>query len=388
MASTKTMQANGACRIPRRAAMGALLAWTAAFAPARAAAASVTDIAGRTVELPARVERILLGEGRLLHALALIEGDRPLARIAAWQGDLPFVDPNGYEDLRRRFPEVDRIPVIGREPEGREAALETGMQRPDVAIFGLAARVPGPRGAVARALEGAGVPVVFVDFRAQPVRNTAASMRILGRAVRREANAEAFVAFYRQHLDAVRERIALVREAERPRVFVELLAGVWGGCCHTVGRGNLGELVAAAGGVNVAAARVPDAIGDVPLEAVLAQDPEVYIATGSRAQGGLPMVKAGAGIAPADMAASLRALSLRPGIDATSAVRRGRVHGLWHNFYDAPTHILAIEAMAKWLHPQRLRDLDPQASLDDINRRFLRALPMRGTYWGSAKEGP
>lgn len=33
---------------------------------------TVTDVAGRTVQVPDKVNRILLGEGRLFHAIALL----------------------------------------------------------------------------------------------------------------------------------------------------------------------------------------------------------------------------------------------------------------------------------------------------------------------------
>ena len=59
------------------------------------------------------------------------------------------------------------------------------------------------------------------------------------------------------------------------------------------------------------------------------------------------MVRAGEGVSAAQLGSSLRELTQRPGFEMLSAVRAGRAHGLWHNFYDAPTNILAIEAMAK-----------------------------------------
>lgn len=346
---------------------------------------TVVDIVGRTVEIPAQVDRILLGEGRFLYALALIEGDQPLARIAGWQGELPYADPNGYADFRKRFPAIDRIPVIGRTSEDSVSSEQSISTRPDIAIFGLGGHGPGRQNALVKELEKAGVPVVFIDFRAQPVKNTLASMRILGQAIHREAAAEAYARFYEEHLQRVRSRVQSIPDAQRPRVFAELLAGVWDGCCHTVGQGNMGEFITAAGGVNVAEGKVPGAIGDLHLEALIAQDPAVYIATGSRPQGNRLMLKAGAGVAPADLSASLQALTARQGFEVLAAVRQGRAHGLWHNFYDAPTNILAIEAMAKWFYPERFADVDPQATQDEINRRFLKALPLHGAYWGDLR---
>ena len=40
--------------------------------------------------------------------------------------------------------------------------------------------------------------------------------------------------------------------------------------------------------------------------------------------------------------------------------------------------------MAKWFYPERFGDIDPQATLDEINRRFLPVQPMHGAFWGDA----
>lgn len=365
-------------------AQAATPAAVSAAAPTAPAATTVVDIVGRSVHIPAKVERILLGEGRFLYALALLEGADPLARIAGWQGELPFADPNGYAEYRRRFPQIDRIPVIGRTSEDSVSSEQSVSTRPDIAIFGLGGHGPGKQSGLVKELEKAGVPVVFIDFRAQPVAHTLASMRILGRAIHREAQAEAYARFYELHLQRVQQRVQDVPQAQRPRVFAELLAGVWDGCCHTVGQGNMGEFITAAGGINIAAGKVPGAIGDLHPEALIAEDPAVYIATGSRPQGNRLMLKAGSGVTPAQLSTSLQALAARPEFAVLSAVRSGRSHGLWHNFYDAPTNILAIEAMAKWFYPERFADVDPQATLDEINRRFQPALPLQGAFWGDA----
>ena len=70
-------------------------------APVNAAApATLTDLAGRTIRVPvAEPQRILLGESRLLSAVALLEGQKPLARIVGWQGDLPLMDPQTTRDV-------------------------------------------------------------------------------------------------------------------------------------------------------------------------------------------------------------------------------------------------------------------------------------------------
>lgn len=353
-----------------------------ALAQAAAQTTTVVDIVGRTVRIPAKVDHILLGEGRFLYALALMEGAEPLKRIVGWQGELAFADPNGWAAYQQRFPQITQIPLIGRTSEESVSAEKSVSTQPDIAIFGLGGHGPGRQSGLVQALEKAGVPVVFIDFRAQPVRNTAKSIRILGQAVQREAQANAYADFYEAHLQRVQSRVKNIPADQRPLVFAELLAGVWDGCCHTAGKGNIGEFIEAAGGVNIAADKIPGAIGDLNQEALIAQDPAVYIATGSRPQGSRPMVRAGEGVSAAQLGRSLRELTQRPGFEMLSAVRSGRAHGLWHNFYDAPTNILAIEAMAKWFYPERFADVDPQATMAEINQRFLQASPMQGAYWG------
>ena len=41
---------------------------------------------------------------------------------------------------------------------------------------------------------------------------------------------------------------------------------------------------------------------------------------------------------------------------------------------------MATEILAKWIHPELFADLNPRATLDQINQQFL-AVPYRGAYW-------
>jgi iron complex transport system substrate-binding protein len=48
----------------------------------------VTDIVGRTVEVPHDPQRVILGEGQLLYATAILDRDAPAARLAGWAEDM------------------------------------------------------------------------------------------------------------------------------------------------------------------------------------------------------------------------------------------------------------------------------------------------------------
>ena len=356
-------------------ALGALM-------PGAASARQVTDLAGRQVEVPDHPKRILLGEGRFVFAMALLDRADPTARVVGWQGELKQQDPYAWAQLTSTYPRAAKVPLIGKSSEDSVSPERIVDLQPDVAIFGLAGHGPGKNSPMVAALQAAGIPVVFIDFRQHPVQNTAASMKILGAAVDRQAESQAYVDFYEPRLKRVQDMVATVPPASRPRVFVELLAGVWPSCCHTTGRGSLGDMVETAGGVNIAQDVVPGAIGDVSLEYLITHQPDVYVATGSRSEPGRPGLLAGPGVAPATSRDSLAVLTARTGIAGLSAVQAGRAHGLWHAYYNSPYNILAIEALARWFHPREAaaRGIDPDADLRTLYTDFLTA-PVDGTYW-------
>ena len=368
------------------AGTNAFAATPAASAPASAAqtspaAGTVTDLAGRTVKIPANPHRILLGESRLLIATALLEGKQPLARIVGWQGDLPAMDPQTFNAYAQEFPGIKQIPLIGKATEDSISDEKALSLKPDLAIFSLGGHGPSRYNALVKQLEATGTTVVFVDFRLHPMQNTIPSIKLLGAVMHRDQQADAYVQFYQQHLARVESVVNAVPPAQRPKVFVDLLAGVWdAGCCHTAGNGNFGEFVTAAGGRNIAAGLVPGVLGDISMEQVIASQPDVYIATGSRTKPGLASLRVGALTSDADARASLGTLVSRPGFDTIKAIHDGRVHGISHNYYDSPYNIVAIEAFAKWFYPQQFKSLDVHATQAELYHRFL-AVPPDGAYW-------
>ena len=367
-----------------------LILWVPLLAGALAASAAttVTDLAGRTVVLPDRVERILLGEGRLLPALAVFDRDDPARRLVAMMGDFERLDPAGYAQWRARFPQLDAVPRVGRQDGSSfsdERALSLG---PQGAILGLAGG-HGPTRADRETLahlEAAGVAVVYVDFRQDPLRNTPRSMALLGAVLGRPAEADAFVATWRRELEKVTSRLArLPAGAPKPSVFLENRVGLSDACCATM-VGLVGVLLDAAGGANVARGRVPGEHGTLNPELLIAQQPQVYIGTGIGSMAtaaSAPMrVVLGADATPEAARASLARAVQRRGIASLQAATPGRAHAVWHHFYNSPFNVVAVQAMARWLHPDLFADLDPRATFEAMVTRF-QPIPLTGVYWVS-----
>jgi len=355
-----------------------LLATCASVSPT-ASAVQVTDVLGRKVELDHAPQRIVLGEGRLFFALALLDRDNPFQRVVGWQNDMRLLDPHTYQVYAQQYPQVAKLPLIGQASEQSVSAEQILALKPDLAVFSIAGEGPTQHSPVADLLEKAGVPVLFIDFRVHPIRNTRVSMQALGQLLGREAQAQEYLSLYDRHLQHITDSVAGLKDSQRPKVFLELLAGVWQAPGHTTGKSGLGSVVEAIGGHNIGADVVPGALGDVSVEYVLQADPDVYIATGNRAPG----VLLGAGVSAETARESLAKITARPAFAPLRPIREGQAHGLWHDFYNSPFNILAVEAMARWVHPELFKDVDPQATMAEINQ--LLKVGLDGQYWIDAK---
>lgn len=363
-----------------------LLALGMIATPAAAQPVTVTDLAGRTVTLPGPAKRIVLAQGRQLNGLGLLHPD-PISLLAGWGSDHKRQNPDAYARYAAKFPAIETVPTVGDGGTQDGFSFEKAVSlAPDLVILSqsLAGSRHGPGDLVSR-FEAAGITVAVVDFYLQPLRDTVPSLRVLGKLIGREQQAEAYVRFYEER----RERLASrVRGIERPSVFMHAHAGGFD-CCQSPGKGTFDDFITLAGGRNIAASILPGATGQISLEQLLAADPAVYVATGGvhlARRGGLVL---GLGVSPEEGARSFATLIAGPGISALSAVRSGRAYGLWQLFNDTPLHIVAIEALAKWIHPERFADLDPQATLNEIQARFS-AIPLDGTLWidGTARSRP
>lgn len=345
--------------------------------PARAEPVTVTDLLGRSVTLPAPAKRVVLAQGRQLNALGLLHPD-PLSLLAGWGTDHRRQNPDAYARYLAKFPAIESVPTVGDGGTQDGFSFEKAVSlSPDLVILSLslAGTRRGPGDLVQR-FEAAGIKVAVVDFYLQPMRDTLPSLRILGKLIGREEQAEAYIRFYEERRRLIEERL---RGAERPAVFMHAHAGGFD-CCPTPGKGTFDDFITAAGGRNIAAAILPGATGQISLEQLLAADPAIYVATGGTHLARLGGLVLGLGVSRETAVQSFGALLGKPGIAALAAVRKGRAYGLWHLFNDTPLHIVAIERLAKWFHPDRFADVDPQATLDEISRRFS-AIPLDGALW-------
>ncbi|MDX3975564.1 ABC transporter substrate-binding protein [Shinella sp.] len=338
---------------------------------------TVTDAIGREVTIPAEPKAVLLGSGFNLVALSLVHPD-PVSILAGWASDMKGDNPEIYARFKDRFPKIEEVPIIG---DGITMSFEATLSlKADLAILAnWQADTELGKQAIGY-LEQTGVPVVVVDFNSDALNNTAGNMRLLGQVMNREEQANAFADFYEARVKRIRDRVAEHREPG-PTVLMDAFPNPEK-CCFAYGTGGLGAFIAITGSRNIAES-LPAQGGIISSEFLVAAEPDVYIATASPG-GTYSAFSIGPGVDPNDARETLARAVSSPFLTNLKAVKDGRVHGLWNFFNAVPLNILAAEAFAHWLRPEIFGDIDPDATMKEINERFA-AVPFDGAYWISLK---
>jgi iron complex transport system substrate-binding protein len=348
---------------------------------------TVTDVAGRNVTLEAPAERVILGEGRQIYLVGILEPEDPFAHVVGWREDFSQADPDNYARYLERFPEIEAIPTFGGFKDGTFDVEQAASLTPDVVMMNIEAKTATEDAGYDDKLAELDIPIVYVDFREDPIKNTIPSMRIIGKLLGDEAAAEEFITFAEEQLARVTDVIEQA-DPERPSVFIDRAGGYSDECCMSFGPANFGEYVALAGGTNIAADIIPNTFGTLNPEQIIAADPDHMVVTGGSWDAYVPggdWVGVGPGADMEKAQAKLEALTERTAMTGIQAVESDNVHAIWHQFYNSPYYFVAIQRLAKWLHPDLFADLDPEATMAELHDRFL-PIDYEPGYWLSLND--
>jgi iron complex transport system substrate-binding protein len=287
----------------------------------------VTDSAGRQVEVPDRIERVMAAgppASVLIYVLAP-------ETLVGWvrkprEAELPYLAPKV-----RDLPEIGRI--TGR---GDTANVEVVLKaKPDVIIdFGSVS--PTYRSLADRVQSQTGIPYLLIDGR---FTNTAEALRLTGTVLGVEARAARLAENVTHLLGNVDGVVASVPAAQRPRVY---LARGPGGL-ETGTRGSINtEIIERAGGVNVVdVGEGQGRLVTVSPEQVLAWNPDTVVSIDEH---------------------FVDQVRTAPGWSDTEAVHRGRVYlspDRPFGWVDSPpslNRLIGLDWLARLFFPDRFAD--------------------------------
>ncbi|XUY28802.1 ABC transporter substrate-binding protein [Agrobacterium sp. rho-8.1] len=374
-------------RITGKSAILAMGLLVSTVLPAFADKVTIKDVTGRDVEVNVPVKNVILGEGRQIYFLAALDKNNPFEHVVGWRDDLPKADPESYQAYLAKYPDVAKLPTFGGMKDGTFDIEQAVALKPDVIIMNIDAKTATEEAGYIEKLGKVGIPLVYVDFREKPMENTEPSMRVMGKLMGKEDLAEDFITF---RSDSIK-RVTDVLDKEKPKkpvVFVERAGGYSDDCCMSFGNENFGKMVEIAGGINMAKDIIPGTFGTVNPEQVIASNPDQIIITGGKWDAYVPggnWVGVGYGADLKEARRKLENLTKRPAFTGVKAVQDGNVHAIWHQFYNNPYQFVAIQEIAKWLHPELFKDLDPEATFKELHARFL-PLDYKPGYFVSLKD--
>lgn len=341
---------------------------------------TVTDIKGREVTLNVPVKKVYLADSRDLLSLDIAAGSESFAAIAGWSDSLGQYAPDMEQAYFSRFPALKNIPAFknkGNSSVDVEALIQL---RPDVVIDNAKHYTAMNEAGVIDKLAQAGIAVVFIDYKNNPLEHTPKAIELLGQLFDQQARASAFNDYYQQHINSIQSQLQSLNS--KPSVLLERHAGLMSdSCCNLFGRLSYGELASRAGANNLQTAT--DNGGDASIENILHLNPDYYVMTGAnwtRYNSSSVAVKLGYNADKATVEKQLKALTERTGINTLRAVRTGHVMAIYHHFYDNPLNFLAIEAMAKFFHPEAFTRLDPVKNAQQVHEKFT-SIPGDGIFW-------
>ncbi len=346
---------------------------------ARAATHTVVDALGRKVEVPTRVERVVVNFNfEEFTAVAGVEGWARVVGMSKsiWAGWRPAI----FAKYTPLIPNLAAMPEIGNTDDNSFNVEQVIALKPDVLLL---ADWSWKVLETARAqIEAAGIPIVVIDYNAQLLDRHLASTRALGAVMGAEARAEELAKLYEARYLDIMARIAAAGATKRPKIHFELGRDGAAKIGNSYSGTMWGKIATLLGAENIADGKLPGPWGPVNPELVLAADPDFVFIAGSSWVGKPNAVKTGYDTDLAVTRKSLAPYAARPAWAGLAAAKTGEIHAIEHGLCRTLFDFVAMQYIAKRLYPVAFADVDPVKSFADYHAKYL-PVPFSGTWMAS-----
>lgn len=316
---------------------------------------TVTDHAGNTVEVPDKIERIVIDQIPILSTY-----------MSYFQGDTPYLTGfcGSFKDVISKTVLKDISPELMESSDTVYAQSDLNIEEiiklnPDV-IFYNANNTQH-----AEILKSSGIPAVGFatlnpDSPADPLERYGQWLRLLEDVFGEEGKMEDFLADGERIVNEIKEKINTVPEADRPTAMI--LYNCTDGVPQVAGKGIFGEYWLKNLGVkNVALEDCDTAMAQVSMEQIYGWDPEIIFVNGP----GLTSVRSGDIIE-----------NKVEGVDfsTVSAVKNKRVYGttlgMWNWFTPNPDAPIVYAWLACNTYPDVFSDYPLEQTIKDYYSKW------------------
>jgi iron complex transport system substrate-binding protein len=309
----------------------------------KSAGLTVKDSLGRIIAVPSKVERIVSVQpeiSRIIVALGARE------RLVGIEYALQKYDPL----FQFVFPAARNLPIVSVAEDS--VNLEMVLQlKPDVIFVS-----PFEKHIVEVLEKKSRIPVIALASLGNLTR-LAEEIRLTGKIIGCQAEAEEVASFFEKTLDAVRRPLASLPEGAKPRVYLSF----WGSLTKTP---VLYQPVNAAGGVNVAEGLLPSFLGSigtvVSIEEIIRWNPDVILIHGN--------------YLPEERTVTVEGVLRDPRLSSIDAVKNRKVFytfGFW-NWWDPAEVLVEVSYLASRFHPELVPDRRLETEANRIFKKFYK----------------
>lgn len=318
----------------------------------------VTDLKGRTVTLPANIERVVVTFN--LEEYLAVTGEAGVDKLVGWSHKYwKGRRDDAYNAYTKALPALESIPDVGYNGDiSIEAIISL---QPDVVLASATGANYNALEPAFDLLHQAGIEVVFFNFHKQTIETHQQSIQLIGKVMGQEERAAELARLYEEQMNLVYDRLKDLADEDRPSVYMEFSRGpsVIG---NSWSEQMWGAQIRECGGVNIAAGQEGASV-DVPAEQVLAANPDYIIMSGCLQSDDTDNVVMGYGADRELAREHLEAYKSRDGWSSLNAVKNNNMGAIYH---DLSRHIFdyaGAQFLAKTLHPDLFADIDPEANL-------------------------
>lgn len=337
----------------------------------------VTDLAGNEITLDKPLERVLIqgsSSGGPFMTMMYLDKDNFLSKIVAMDDSVRQDRNDFYVRLLEVMPEIKDVPRAANFMDNDfsyEAILNINADG-IIAPIGYKPQIESIQSKI-------DIPVFYVDYHSQEFDKHIASTKLIAEITGLDKNLDELIDFYTSKVKPILGYE--FDDSEKPSVYVE--HGYEGETAYGNSYGSnkmWGKIIEDCGGNNIGSeALSPEEAIPLSSEFVLSKDPDKIILTGSRWVEKPHSMKMGYDTTKTEVKDKIDLYNTRPGWSDLKAMKDNQVYVISQQLVRDMSDFYSYEFIAKALHPEIYKDLDPEADLAEFYDKFM-PVDLEGTW--------
>lgn len=335
----------------------------------------IRDLAGNEVEFDGPFDKVIIqgsSSGGPFMTMMYLDNENFLDKIAAMDDSVRIDRNDFYIRLAEKMPEIDDVARISsfKDNDFSYEAILNAKADAIIAPIGFKAQIEAIQSKI-------DIPVFYVDYHSQDFDKHIESTKLISKVTGLDKNLDELIDFYSSKVGPILEKDF----DKKPLVYIE--HGYEGEKDYGNSYGSnmmWGKIIEDSGGHNIGS----DVLGAdeaLPLseEYVLSTDPDIIFLTGSQWIEKPHSMKMGYDVDAKHVKQKIDLYNNRTGWSDLSAMKNKNIYVISQQLVRDMSDFYSYEFIAKTLHPESYKDLDPEADLIEFYEKFM-PIELEGTW--------